>query len=219
MSRRARIIAAGYPHHVVHRGHNRQNVFRDNYDRWFFQKLLAIYLGKFECKLLAYCLMRNHVHLMLLPEKRDSLIEFMHGLSFRYAMYFNITSDRKGSLWESRYFSSVVTEEAYMWRAAKYICLNPVRAGIVEDPCDYTWSCARGLMLGEDGEVPVEEWIGEAQRRDFREMVLHDSEANEIGYLLERGLPYTSAGGFLKLGQRMGRVLVPRAKGRPRKAI
>ncbi len=219
MSRRARVIAAGYPHHSVHRGHNRQDIFRDEYDLGMFQELLIHYLNINECELMAYCFMRNHVHLLLLPGSREALIEMMHGISFRYAQYFNQSSDRKGSLWESRYFSSIVTEDLYLWRVAKYVCLNPVRAGITDDPCNYQWSSARDLMLGHPGLIPVQNWIEGTQREDFREMVLSNAEESEINFVLNRCRPYVSISGLIKLENTIGNWLIPRSQGRPRKSI
>ena len=99
MGRKARIIIPGYPHHIVQKGHNRQKIFRDDDDRELYLKMLATYVERYKCPLMAYCLMPNHVHLMLRPTDRQSLISLLHGLSFRYAMYFNQTSDRTGALW------------------------------------------------------------------------------------------------------------------------
>ena len=209
MSRKARIIAEGYPHHVVHRGHNRQAVFRDNFDRDIFISMFSFYLKTSSCKLMAYCLMPNHIHLMLLPEKQDDLSNLLHRISFRYAMYFNSSSGRKGSLWESRYFSSVIVDDIYMWRAAKYICLNPVRAGIVDDPCDYHWSSAKDLLLGVRGALPISDWIEEKQRADFRDMFLDQAEVQAISQLIQRGFPYGSTSGLTKLEHITGKLFVP----------
>jgi len=190
VSRRPRVIIEGYPHHIVHRGHNRQDIFRSDGDRNIFLNMLSHKLALSECRLMAYCLMQNHVHLMIMPSDRESLIKCMHKLALSYAMYFNATADRRGALWESRYFSSPITDDKYLWRAAKYICLNPVRAGIVGNPCEYKWSSAADLINGIDGPIRIHGWIEEAHRADFRELVLDELEETRINYLLQRGLPY-----------------------------
>jgi putative transposase len=219
MSRRARIIMPGHPHHIVQRGHNRQTVFRDDHDRRLYLGLLAHYLRRNDCGLMMYCIMRNHVHLMIRPPNRKSLVGLLHGLGFRYAMYFNETESRTGALWENRYFSSVITEEAYMWRAAQYICFNPVRAGIVMDPCDYKWSGARALLLGEKDGVPVEDWVDKSQIPYLRESSLDQAELESINFALRRNLPYASATRLLQLERDLGTHLFPRPRGHPKNQI
>jgi len=216
MPRKTRVIFPGYPHHVVQRGHNKQPVFRDDDDRRYYLELLSRYMEQSRCTLMAYCLMPNHVHLMLRPVYRGSLIECLHGVGFRYAKYFNYTSGRSGALWEDRYHASVVYEEAYMWRVAQYICLNPVRAKIVDEPCKYHWSSAEALLRGIHNGVPVENWIDESQRRMFEEALLDQAEVQNIGVLFKRNIPYASAIGMRELEKSFGEKLLPNHRGRPK---
>ncbi len=204
MGRKPRIIAEGYPHHVVNRGHNGQVIFRSDFDMHIFSGLLSHYLEKTGCSLMAYCLMANHIHLMLKPEAREDLVELMHAVSFRYAMYFNQLPARKGALWESRYYSSIIIDEDYIWSAAKYICLNPVRAGIVDKPCDYRWSSSRDLMYGIKGEIPVADWIDDRQRPDFRQLLIDSVETETINTLVRHNQPYASILGLKELERLTG---------------
>ena len=217
MSRKARMILSGYPHHVVQRGHNRQDVFRDDDDRKLYLKMLATYIQRYNCPLMAYCLMPNHTHLIIRPPDRESLISLLHGLNFRYAMYFNQTADRTGALWENRYFSSLITEELYLWRATQYILLNPVSAGIEEDPCDQIWSNARTIFLGEINGVPVENWMDENNRRALKDIVLDQAEKQNINFTLRKSAPYVSPAVFMQLGKITGIDHTPKPRGAPRK--
>jgi putative transposase len=217
MGRKARIIIPGYPHHIVQRGHNRQDIFRDDGDRRLYMQMLTMYIERYNCPLMAYCLMSNHVHLMLRPPDRQSLISLLHGLHFRYAMYFNQTSDRTGALWENRYFSSIITEESYLWRSAQYIMLNPVRAGIVADTGEYAWSSARVIFLGEKNGVPVENWLDENGRRALRDIVLDYEELENINFALRRSAPYASPVELTHLSKITGRDLSPKPRGAPKK--
>jgi hypothetical protein len=116
--------------------------------------------------------MPNHVHLLIRPEDRDSLIKCMHGISFKYAKFFNSTANRRGALWEERYHSSAVEDEQYLWQVAIYICLNPVRAGLVDDPSQYCWSSSDFLIEGKNNHIEIEDWIPNTQREAFREITL-----------------------------------------------
>ncbi len=216
MARRNRIIIPDYPHHIVQRGHNRQKIFRNNDDHHLYLQLLTTYLEKYECGLMAYCLMPNHVHLILRPPDRQALIKVLHGVGFRYAMLFNQAAGRTDALWMSRYYSSVIAEERYLWRAAQYIHLNPVRAGIVKHPCDYDWSSARILMLGEMNGVPVQKWLQEEQRPYFSNTILEPDEQACLYANIKRCLPYASAEGFSKLSKLTGINLLPKPQGAPK---
>lgn len=214
MARKARIVLPGYPHHVVQKGHNSQNIFRDNGDRQYYMKLFEEHLGRSKCTLMAYCLMSNHVHLMIKPPDREALINCLHGVGYRYAKYFNRTSRRTGALFADRYYSSTICEEAYMWRAAQYICLNPVRASIVADPAEYRWSSTQAMLTGNSNGVPVEDWILPNQRADFREMLLEPAEISNITTLWKRNIPYASPVGISHLEEVCGVKLTPNARSR-----
>jgi putative transposase len=133
-------MLAGVPVHVIQRGNNRGACFVNDGDRSFYLFHLARYLGRSGCLLHAYCLMTNHVHLLLTPKRPESCALLMKHMGQLHSQYFNKTYGRTGSLWEGRFRSCLVQSEAYLLACYRYIELNPVRAGMVRDPADYPWS-------------------------------------------------------------------------------
>ncbi|MEO7241922.1 MAG: transposase [Variovorax sp.] len=147
MARQPRLTLAGYPHHVIQRGNNRQPIFLDRLD---FEKLRALIAGeaeRFDVTLHAYVLMDNHFHLLATPATDDALPRWMQAVGRSYVRYFNDRHARTGSLWEGRYRSSLIQTERYLLACMVYLDLNPVRAGMVAAPRDYPWS-SHGHYLG-----------------------------------------------------------------------
>ncbi len=217
MPRKPRIIIPGFPHHVVQRGHNKQTVFRNAGDRETYISYMAEYSARHGCKLLAYCLMQNHVHLLVLPKNRESLIKLNHGLGFRYAMHYNLTERSTGAVWDHRYFSSVICEDAYLFKAFQYIFMNPVRAGIAAHPCDYEWSSARAMLLGRKNGVRIEKYLDRSQLRQLADNLVDSEDESVIQFYLSRGLPYASAVGYAELSNKYGSDLMPKPRGAPDK--
>ena len=114
MPRIARIIAIDYPHHIVQRGNNRQQIFFDDQDYGFYRKLLKKYSSEGVLPINSYCLMNNHVHILATPRTLNSLAKMMQKLSLRYTQYVNKKYKRTGRLWESRFFSSIVDKDSYI---------------------------------------------------------------------------------------------------------
>ena len=114
MPRIALAVALEFPHHVVQRGNNREKVFINEEDKKKYLSLLKEYSGKWDTYIPAYCLMSNHVHLLVRPIKNESLYKMMQGITLYYTQYFNRTYKRTGRLWESRYHSCVVDKEKYL---------------------------------------------------------------------------------------------------------
>jgi putative transposase len=141
MPRVAHIVLTGYPHHVIQRGHNRQAVFATDEDRQYYLDNLWEWKERLRCKLYTYCLMTNHIHLIVNPgENKENLAVLMKHLAGRQTRYVNRLEGRSGSLWEGRYKSSPISTDEYLLACCRYVEMNPVRAGIVADPCDYSWS-------------------------------------------------------------------------------
>ncbi|MDB6145130.1 MAG: transposase [Pseudomonas sp.] len=149
MPRTARIVLPDHPHHVVQRGHNRQVVFTGEDDFVRYLTDMRELKETFGVKVFAYCLMTNHVHLLLSPDTPSGLGQLMKALAGRMTRYRNKLDGRSGTLWESRYKSSVVQADRYLLACSRYIELNPVRAGMVEHPQDYLWS-SFGLRFADD---------------------------------------------------------------------
>ena len=142
MPRFARVIHPGHPHHVVHRGNRRQEVYFDDDDKAFYTKLLRLYAARYGVRIWAYCLMPNHVHLVAVPATPESLAKAVGATQWRYAQWLNRRLRRTGHLWENRYYSSPLDEQ-HLWAAVRYVERNPLRAGLVDAAEDFRWSSAR----------------------------------------------------------------------------
>lgn len=140
MPRTARLVVPGVALHVRQRGHNRERCFFGDEDRALYLGLLGYFARERACTVHAYCLMTNHVHLLLTPEAETSLALLMKSLAQCYTQHVNRARGRSGSLWESRYRSCVVPTERYALACYRYVELNPVGAGMVAHPRDYRWS-------------------------------------------------------------------------------
>lgn len=154
MPRRARIQLAGVPVHVIQRGNNRSACFFAEDDYQFYLQQLAHSCESEEVDLHAFVLMTNHVHLLLTPKHADGPSRVMKRLGQRYVQHVNRTYGRSGTLWEGRFRSCLVGEEAYLLGCYRYIELNPVRAGMTSHPGDYRWSSYHCNGQGEpDGAL------------------------------------------------------------------
>lgn len=140
MARLPRLTLPGYAHHVIQRGNNRQAIFLDEADRRFLLELLDENARRFEVAVHAYVLMDNHFHLLLTPRTQDGVPQMMQAVGRRYVRYFNDRHRRSGTLWEGRYKSTLIESERYLLACMVYIDLNPVRAGMVGQAKDYSWS-------------------------------------------------------------------------------
>jgi len=147
MPRMPRISVPRVPYHLTHRGNRGELVFRAPVDRWSYLSLLEAHARKNELEIWAYCLMTNHIHLIARPAGPDSLartIAIAHG---QYARRFNVRYGLSGHLWANRFYSCPL-DEAHLFCAARYVELNPVRAGLATAPEEFAWSSARA-NLGE----------------------------------------------------------------------
>ena len=156
MPRTARGELAGGIHHVTSRGNGKQTVFLDAVDRQIFVRLLRTVVMRFEWQCLTYCLMPNHYHLLVRTEE-PTLGAGMHHLNGRYAQDFNRRHKCSGHLWQARYHSVRLEDEAHLPQAVGYIALNPVRAGLCARPEDWRWSAHRMLAgLASDPVVAAD---------------------------------------------------------------
>jgi putative transposase len=144
MARHPRLIVPDVAVHVRQRGNNRQNCFREDSDRLVYLSNLAHFCRRWRCALHAYCLMTNHVHLLLTPANGEACALLMRDLGRCYVPYFNRRYGRTGSLWEGRFGSSLVDSARYLLGCYRYIERNPVRAGMVSSPGAYRWSSYAG---------------------------------------------------------------------------
>jgi len=153
MPRKARIRIAGLPVHVVQRGNNRCDCFANDADYATYLRLLAEARTRESCQVHAYVLMTNHVHLLLTGSRVDSISATMKRVGELYVRHFNRSQGRSGTLWEGRYYSSIVDTQNYLLRCYRYIELNPVRARMVLEPAHYRWSSHKANAYGDRDEL------------------------------------------------------------------
>ncbi|MDH4610374.1 transposase [Pseudomonas sp. BN102] len=228
MPRVGRVLLPNYPHHIVQRGHNRQVVFAEEADFERYLADLRELKDAFGVKVYAYCLMTNHVHLLLAPD--DSLAglsQLMKTLAARATRYRNRLEGRSGTLWESRFKSSIVQSDAYLLACSRYIELNPVRACMVAEVGDYPWSSYALRM----GAAPEQSWLDddpcfkalgvrdEERRRRYAEFVRQAVPAEELSLIreaIQRG-QLTGSNRFVDEVERIAGVRIERRKqGRPK---
>ncbi|WP_051237327.1 REP-associated tyrosine transposase [Ottowia thiooxydans] len=185
MARLPRLTIAGYPHHVILRGNNRQPIFRDTADYRRLLGSLRNFSVEYKVAVHAYVLMTNHAHLLLTPETNEGLPGMMQALGRSYVRYFNDRHERSGTLWEGRYRSGLIEAERYLLACMVYMDLNPVRAGMVAAPADYPWSShAHYIGLSQDPLVTPHPLYWEMGNTPF---------AREAAYASLVGVGQTSA--------------------------
>jgi putative transposase len=155
MARLARVVIPGLPHHITQRGNRRLQTFFNDADYAAYIELMGLWCKEQDVEIWAYCLMPNHVHLIAVPKTEDGLRRAIGEAHRRYSRRVNFREDWRGHLWQGR-FASFVMDEPYLLAAARYIELNPLRAGLAVAPSDYRWSSARAhLKKKDDGLVKV----------------------------------------------------------------
>ncbi len=146
MPRQARIKAENAIYHIMQRGNEKKPIFKGGADKYCYLEKLQIAKQKFKFKIHAYCLMNNHVHLLVSANGAD-ISEFMKSINVSYVAYFNHQYQRCGHLFQGRFISEIVDTDRYFLQASKYIHANPVKALMVEKPQDYHWS-SYGVYIG-----------------------------------------------------------------------
>ncbi len=221
MPRLARVVAVGLPHHITQRGNYRQRVFCSESDRITYLGLISEYCKPARLRLIGYCLMTNHVHLIAVPEREDSLARGLGQAHCRYAHCVNARQRSTGHLWQNRFYSTVM-DEAHLLSAMRYVERNPVRAGMVADAAEYHWSSAIAHLTGldETGSLDLPYWAARVSREEWRGELGVPEEPEELAAIRTQtttGRPLGSKDFVAELGRKMRRVLEPRAVGRPRK--
>ena len=150
MPRLPRFVIPGQPQHIIQRGNNRQDIFREEADYLFYLEKLTDAANKHQCDIHAYVLMTNHVHLLVTPRTENGIGKMMQTLGRYYVQYFNYRYKRTGTLWEGRYKATLIDSEQYLLTCMRYIELNPVRAkNMVKHPSEYIWSSYNYNALGK----------------------------------------------------------------------
>ena len=181
MPKPPRIVIPEVPHHVTQRGNNHQPIFLENEDRAVYLSILKEYCTLYGLHVFGYCLMTNHVHLVVTPPTQRSLssgIGYSHRL---YAQKINKKYDRSGHLWESRYYSCPL-DDSHFIQALIYTDRNPVRAGIVDSAIQYRWSSAKAHSGLRDsaGLVDPDSWTKISAAYDWEELMSKEENENEL---------------------------------------
>ena len=214
MARLARIVVPGRAHHVTQRGNRREAIFFEDGDQAVYLDLLAEQAAKHEVQAWAYCLMPNHVHLILVPAQADALGLAVGEAHRRYTNFINARGRWTGHLFQSRFASAVLDDDHFV-RAVRYVSLNPVRARLVGAPEQWRWSSVRAHLAGEDDALvrvrPVldriphfQAFLDASAKDDFTE--LRRAEAT--------GRPLGTADFVAELERLLGRPIARRAPGR-----
>jgi len=220
MPRIARIIAPGYPHHVTQRGNNRARVFFNDEDRQTYLRLLADYAAKYSLQIWAWCLMDNHVHLLVVPENEASLARAIGLTNMVYTQYLNRKLNQSGRIWQNRFFSCVVEKDDYLWSVARYIERNPLKVGLAEKAEDYRWSSAKAhLAAATDELLSRPDWLDLSDRAEYADFCrIEDEEQNNtIRQATRTGRLYGSDSFIDQLEDELNRRIRPKKAGRPRK--
>ena len=192
MARPPRLMIPGVAVHVVQRGNDRQACFREDSDYLVFLHHLGKLCASTQCALHAYCLMTNHVHMLLTPVDSAACGRLMRSLGAIYVRFFNDRYARTGTLWEGRFKSCLVDSSAYVLACHRYIELNPVRAGMVPAPRDYRWSSYAGNAgLRRDPLLTPHVEYSALSAQDYRDMV----EEGDAPAFLD-GIRSATQGGF-----------------------
>jgi putative transposase len=219
MARFARIVVPEYAYHVTHRGNRREDVFFDEEDREVYKKWLKEYADQYGLEIWAYCLMSNHVHLLVCPRKEDALANALGRTQMRYARYVNRKQGWSGHLWANRFYSTVL-DDAHLWMAVKYVELNPVRVGMVGQAEAYTWSSARAHCDGAGDQLLSLDHPFPGEIRNWSEWLmkgLEEAEEEEIRKNTYTGRPSGATHFIEKLEALLGRCLKRRKAGRKKR--
>lgn len=219
MPRRARIIVPGIPVHAIQRGNNRSACFVEDEDRNFFLHHLERLAEEEGCDVHAYCLMTNHVHLLLTPAREESCAKLFRRLGLLHTQYTNRKYGRSGTLWEGRFRSCLVQSDFYLLTCYRYIELNPVRAGIVSDPAAYPWSSHRVNAEGDPSGLiePHAEYLrlGRSQYRSLFAGQIEPALVREIRSTTNSGYALGAEAFKRKMAEVLGRRVSKGSPGRP----
>jgi putative transposase len=220
MARLARTVIPGVPHHVTQRGNYRQAVFFGDDDYACYRDLIAAAAHKADAQVWAWCLLPNHVHFIITPSDPDGLRAVFAEAHRRYAARIHARRKVTGHLWQGR-FSSTAMDEAHLLAAARYVAMNPVRAGLSRAPGDWPWSSARAHLSGRDDRIttlaPLLDRVGDFAA--FLEAPEDEAAVCAIRRSRTTGRPVGGEAWIRALEASLGRPLAPARPGpRPKAA-
>jgi putative transposase len=188
MPRKARIVATDCAFHVTQRGNNRQDTFLTLEDRALYLKLLAEHTRREWLDVVGYCLMTNHVHLIVVPRTPKALARALGRTHSEYALHANRSHGRSGHLWQNRFYSCPLDEE-HLWIALRYVEQNPVRAHLATTAGEWGWSSARehlGARAAGPVRLRMREWLQRFTAAEWAQCLAADSEPAQCQVIRER---------------------------------
>jgi putative transposase len=216
MVRLPRLVLPGIPYHVTQRGNRRAQTFFEDGDYALYRDLLAQAAERAEAEIWCYCLMPNHVHVVIVPADADGLRRTFADTHRRYTGYINARNRWTGHLWQGR-FGAVAMDEVHLGHAVRYVSLNPVRARLVDRAQDWAWSSVKAHLAGEDDDLvrvaPVLDRYGAFA--DFLGADPGDSDEawRRLRMSETSGRPLGSEAWLGSLETTTGRTLKPRKRG------
>jgi putative transposase len=225
MPRTARISPKEFVYHVLTRGNNKQNVFKDEEDFLKYIDILKKYKQKYTFKLYHYVLMTNHVHLVIEPlDEGGELSQIMKGINLSYAQYYKTKYKQTGHFWQDRFKSIIISKDEYLFACGSYVELNPVRAGMVKEPKEYFWSSYRANAYGAKDDLVDHHLIyenlssDENVRKEYRKFVQQMLQKNEaMRGEMERRTVYGDSDFVQQMHNRFKIDAVIKKRGRPKK--
>ena len=214
MARLARVVIPGHPHHVTQRGNGRARTFFDDGDYAFYRNLLAENCRVAGVAIWAWCMMPNHVHLILVPSDPDGLRRALARVHRHYAGVIQARRKRTGHFWQGR-FGAVAMDEEHLAAALCYVSLNPVRARLVERPQDWRWASTRAHLRGRDDGLTALAPIKD-RFPDFADLLASEPETNVFDSLRAAesiGRPLGGDRFLAAIERRTGRALKPGKRG------
>jgi putative transposase len=221
VSRIARAVIEGVAHHITQRGNGQQVVFDSDEGRRVYLRLLRQNADQCELSLWGYCLMSNHVHLVAVPRREGSLAKALGRTHAQYAQYLNACRCSSGHVWQARFFSCPLGED-HLWRAMAYVECNPVRAGLCRRAADYPWSSAQARLRNDslDNLLDLRAWRERYDEAVWEEILGRPNQDEAFQIRLREatrhGGPYCDPAKLEIFEEKLGRVLRPGRKGRPR---
>lgn len=214
MSRLARVVIPGHPHHVTQRGNGRAQTFFGEGDYALYRDLLAANCRTAGVEVWAWCLMPNHVHLIMVPSDTDGLRRALARVHRSYAGTIQARRKRTGHFWQGR-FGAVAMDEQHLAAALRYVSLNPVRARLMERAQDWRWSSVRAHLRGKDDGVTA---LAPVRDRfpDFADLLTIEPEVDLFDSLRAAesiGRPLGDDRFLTRLERKTGRVLKPGKRG------
>ncbi|HYA16809.1 MAG TPA: transposase [Bryobacteraceae bacterium] len=218
MGRIARVVIPGIPHHITQRGNHRENVFFTDADRSLYLSILAAHARQYGARILGFCLMSNHVHLVAVPEAEDSLAKAFGRTHNDYARWLHVRQGRGGHLWQNRFFSCPL-DAGHCWAALRYVEVNPVRAGLTAVAEEWAWSSARAHVTGVDphGLIDLKQWSACWTPEVWRDVLVSGVEegamADRLRQATRTGRPLGAEGFADSLERVLGRSVAPQKRG------